>query len=820
MLSQQEFSNIPNSIKPKVSVCLTIHNAAEYIKECIDSILCQTFTDLEILIVDNESKDEGLNIIRSYSDSRIRLICNDKGYIQSKNILLNEARGEYLALMDINKVMLPKRLSIQVDFMEKNQEVGVYGGKTYSSEENEESSLVQNKSITIYDMLGSCCLEYSSVMLRTKTLRKYHFQYEENFFYAADYRLWMQMLKRGVSIVNSEILFVKDFSSSGEKSNQVGYYSKEEKNDVVRIKQDVREWIYEQEKACKEERITFPTSGNEMTLVIPFMNEGEEVANTVRSARHFVGDDVDIIVVNDHSTDGYDYEKDLRGLNVRYVVNKFNIGAAASKEKGVQLTTTPYFILLDAHMRFYSNNWLPRYLEELKKNDRKILCCQTKWLSKENGILLENDNTQTWGAFLQFNTESVPPQIHWREYKKDSILGDNKIAAVLGATYGASKRYWNHIKGLQGLIHYGCEEAYLSLKVYMEGGTCNFLSDVIIGHIYRKKPPYTFRYAETVYNKFFLIYTLFPTQLKHQAVEKYRLTNPILLEEVELMQRLRMQDCVTLKNYYEQTFLRPFSYVLEINNMICIEDFPKVKDNITLLEKVNKFLSLNPIPMHDGIENGKMAWVLYFCVYAATMEKEKYDDKASELFFQIEKNLMNDAIVNFQHGICGIGWAIMFLNTNGYLNDVEDILQRIDRMVMERDLRRISDYSFNTGFGGILAYVSQRLICYKYKGHPQFDIRYMQDIWLKCDTLLKQKGETEDIRCRNFALQLLDAGIVKEEELLPLKLEDIYALPAIINQNESLWEASMQNCIGFGLRTLLDTKKLKRVKPIRNIINS
>jgi len=247
--------------------------------------------------------------------------------------------------------------------------------------------------------------------------------------------------------------------------------------------------------------------------------------------------------------------------------------------------------------------------------------------------------------------------------------------------------------------------------------------------------------------------------------------------------------------------------------MIAAEEVVETKENMALLNKVVLFLDKTPSPFYDNVFDGKMAWVLFFCIYAEAMQKPEYDEKASKLFYRIEINLHNNLVINFKNGICGIGWGIMFLNTNGFIDDVEDLLQKIDRMVMERDLRRITDYSFDIGLGGILAYVSQRLILYRAGGKPQFDIQYMHDLWLKCDNLLK--SEEKDARCRSFALQLLDADTDESTETLPLKIESVFALPTIINNNEILWEASMQSCIGFGLKALTEVVKLKRVLPAK-----
>ncbi len=101
---------------PPVSVCMLMYNASKYLRECIDSVLAQTFQDFEFLIVDDGSTDDSVEIVQSYHDSRIRLIKNKHDYIGSLNILLDEARGKYIARMDADDVMMPMRLKIQFEY--------------------------------------------------------------------------------------------------------------------------------------------------------------------------------------------------------------------------------------------------------------------------------------------------------------------------------------------------------------------------------------------------------------------------------------------------------------------------------------------------------------------------------------------------------------------------------------------------------------------------------------------------------------------------------------------------------------------------------
>lgn len=96
-----------------------------------------------------------------------------------------------------------------------------------------------------------------------------------------------------------------------------------------------------------------------LSAVISFLNEGEEVENTVSSVLQYAEGKVDIIVINDGSSALYDYAEMLVPYpDVTYIRNEKRMGVAACRDLGVEMAKTPYFILLDSHMRFYRVGWV------------------------------------------------------------------------------------------------------------------------------------------------------------------------------------------------------------------------------------------------------------------------------------------------------------------------------------------------------------------------------------------------------------------------------------------------------------------------------
>jgi len=497
--------------QPLISVFMPVYNREKYIRECIDSILCQSFTDFELVVVDDGSTDHTCEIIESYKDTRIRLIRNRHDFIESSNIALSECRGRYMARMDSDDVMMPERLKVEYDYMESHPEVDILGASmTLFGDGVSPVEYNYPPEVGIRELYSGCPLSCPTVMIRRERFIEKGLHYEREAIYAEDYLLWTRAAIAGLRIRNIPDILVRYRVSSTQVTNA---YNHIQNKGVRFVHKVIRDWLTRDEAEwAGSHPVRIPDTSNRLTIIMPFLNEGDEVANTVRSIREYAGDSVEIIVINDQSDDGYPYRERLEGTGVHYVYNAERLGVAASRDYGVSLCKTPYFLLLDAHMRFYDDKWTGTICNLLKENDRRILCCQTRVLTlgRNGDVVWNKECPTTYGAYIPFDKKHYWPDIEWNCKSGKSDSPTEPIAAVLGAGYAASKRYWERIKGLRGLKSYGSDEAYLSLKTWLEGGQCILLKDIVIGHIYRTSSPYK-RYTEDeVYNSLAISYMLFP----------------------------------------------------------------------------------------------------------------------------------------------------------------------------------------------------------------------------------------------------------------------------------------------------------------------
>lgn len=127
--------------------------------------------------------------------------------------------------------------------------------------------------------------------------------------------------------------------------------------------------------------------------------------------------------------------------------------------------------------------------------------------------------------------------------------------------------------------------------------------------------------------------------------------------------------------------------------------------------------------------DGQMGCAIFFALLSRATQNHWYEDFAGELLDNVCDNLTIHLPVNFGSGLCGIGWGIEFLKYKGFINDdTDEILSDIDKAVMERDVRRITDTSLETGLKGVLAYVNCRLMSRRSTSYVPFDEVYLSEV--------------------------------------------------------------------------------------------
>lgn len=184
---------------PQVSVIIPAYNAARFIAATLDSVIAQTFTDWQVLVVlDVKSSDATEAIVRDYAarDQRIHLLQSPKaqGVTANRNIGLDAAEGEWLAFLDADDQWLPEKLAVQLQLMRSQNAVFSYTGQQNieMSSGMPLSEIVGAPTTSYRDLLANNRMACSSVMVRRDFLGSLRFQ--ENL--AEDMVLWLQLLKK------------------------------------------------------------------------------------------------------------------------------------------------------------------------------------------------------------------------------------------------------------------------------------------------------------------------------------------------------------------------------------------------------------------------------------------------------------------------------------------------------------------------------------------------------------------------------------------------------------------------------------------------
>ena len=189
-----------------VSIIMPCHNGEKYIRDAINSVLSQTYTDWELLIVDDNSSDNSANIIEDFckKDERIKLLHTEKSTglpATARNIGINAARGRFIAFLDCDDIWLPVKLEHQIPLFKMKNVAVVFSYYAKMNEEGDfQNRLVSSPFVVTYDyLLKGDCIGNLTGVYDTKKCGK-AFQKE---IHHEDYEMYLAILKQGFYAMNT-----------------------------------------------------------------------------------------------------------------------------------------------------------------------------------------------------------------------------------------------------------------------------------------------------------------------------------------------------------------------------------------------------------------------------------------------------------------------------------------------------------------------------------------------------------------------------------------------------------------------------------------
>ncbi len=193
---------------PALSVILPVYNTERYLREAVDSILTQTFTDFELILIDDGSTDRSGDICREYAGRDPRIVLIDRpngGLVSALNEGIAKARAPLIARMDADDIAMPERFACQYAHMMKNPQIAVLGSAIRWIDETG-----QITGLGLYPLIPAeskdalkrgCSVAHPAVIMRKSAVLKAG-GYRTAFIYAEDYDLWLRLVEQGHDISN------------------------------------------------------------------------------------------------------------------------------------------------------------------------------------------------------------------------------------------------------------------------------------------------------------------------------------------------------------------------------------------------------------------------------------------------------------------------------------------------------------------------------------------------------------------------------------------------------------------------------------------
>ncbi len=227
-----------NNKEPLVSVILLSYNHCDFLRRAIESVVKQTYMNLEIIISDDCSSDNSVNIINEFTDSRIVKIVNKKnlGAVTNNNNALRLASGKYIAILNSDDYWDKRKIELQVKFLEENNEYGAVFSRAYIVNEN---NIIIKKSkyfdVSIFDQDNRSrtawirklfyeqnCLCHPSVLIRRELYFKTEL-YNPLLKQLPDYKMWIDIIKlTNIFIIQEKLVYYRVLQNAKNTSSNYG----------------------------------------------------------------------------------------------------------------------------------------------------------------------------------------------------------------------------------------------------------------------------------------------------------------------------------------------------------------------------------------------------------------------------------------------------------------------------------------------------------------------------------------------------------------------------------------------------------------------
>lgn len=303
------------------------------------------------------------------------------------------------------------------------------------------------------------------------------------------------------------------------------------------------------------------------TIIMPFVNEGDNPFETIHSILQTTNPGTfNLIAIDDGSTIPYK-ENQFTSIskNFKFLRNETRQGVGYCRDMGAKLAETPYIIIIDAHMRF-KPHWKDHLLYAVQREPKTLWCTTCLGLNQAQKDI-EKSKSHYYGATINIINSNVTNdrparQILEAKWSKPKDLSEYEIPCILGACYGMSRSWYMHLRGFEGLRMWGTSEPYISIKSWLSGGKCKIKKDIEVGHIFRDNAPYETHIWNLIYNKLFVLETIFPEEMRDK-IESFLPKNKNYKRAREQINNDK-DKILMLREYYRKIFVNDIEYYCKL----------------------------------------------------------------------------------------------------------------------------------------------------------------------------------------------------------------------------------------------------------------
>ena len=298
-----------------------------------------------------------------------------------------------------------------------------------------------------------------------------------------------------------------------------------------------------------------------LSIIIPVLNDNEELNLTIQSIRDTSPPEVEIIVIDDKS----DVPAMVDDKFVKLTRLETRQGVGATRHLGATLATADYLLFVDSHMRFHSD-WYNNIMSKLMSSPSNVVWCATCLGLDKDNMDITNPRGSYNGAKLVLY-EPNENQVFEGKWIEDKEGDEYEISCLMGACYFFHRSWFHYIGGTKSLKMWGSDEPLLSIKTLLAGGSIRLIKSVKIGHKFRDAASYSTGVYYLLYNKLRSIKMVLSNETYERLKDKIPNTGDkekalamIVMDEKEIKEE---------SSYYKRIFTRDEKWLCETHK-ICV----------------------------------------------------------------------------------------------------------------------------------------------------------------------------------------------------------------------------------------------------------